>query len=101
MDPSGPLVDGALTLADRRAGFPASTELLWAVSYLLVFGVGTIAGMMSMTIAIRVPLAFAGARDVQFGSTAAAACGLISAAFGFVLIYRICFVNGLLAGHIR
>jgi high-affinity nickel permease len=74
---------------------------LWAVAYLLVFGVGTIAGMMSMTIAIGVPLALAGARDMQFGSKAAAASGLISVAFGVVLIYRICFVDGLLAGHIR
>jgi high-affinity nickel-transport protein len=74
---------------------------LWAVAYLLVFGVGTIAGMMSMTIAIGVPLALAGARDVQCGRKAAAACGLISVAFGFVLIYRICFVDGLLTGHIR
>ena len=74
---------------------------LWAVAYLLVFGVGTIAGMMSMTIAFGVPLALAGARDVQFGRKAAAACGLISVAFGFVLVYRICFVDGLLAGHIR
>jgi hypothetical protein len=57
--------------------------------------------MMSLTIAIGVPLALAGARDVQFGSKAAAACGLISVAFGFVLIYRICFVDGLLTGHIR
>ena len=73
----------------------------WAVGYLLVFGVGTIAGMMSLTIAISVPLALAGARDVQFGSKAAAACGLISVALGCVLIYRICFVDGLFAGQIR
>jgi hypothetical protein len=74
---------------------------LWAVAYLVVFGVGTIAGMMSMTVAIGVPLAFTGARHVQFGSQAAAASGLISVAFGFVLSYRICFVEGLFAGHIR
>jgi hypothetical protein len=74
---------------------------LWAVAYLLVFGAGTIAGMMSMTIAIGVPFALAGARHVQFGSKAAAACGLISVAFGSVLIYRICVIDGLLAGHIR
>jgi len=73
----------------------------WAVAYLLVFGVGTIAGMMSLTLAIGVPLAIAGAWDVQFGRKAAAACGLISVAFGFVLICRICFVDGLFAGHLR
>ena len=73
----------------------------WAVAYLLVFGVGTIAGMMSLTMAIGLPLALAGARHVHSASKAAAACGLISVAFGFVLIYRICFVDGLLAGHIR
>ena len=74
---------------------------LWAVAYLLVFGVGTIAGMMLMTIAIGVPLALAGERHARFGRKATAACGLISVAFGFVLTYRICFVDGLFAGHIR
>jgi high-affinity nickel permease len=74
---------------------------LWAVAYLLVFGVGTIAGMMLMTIAIGVPLSLAGERHAQFGGKAAAACGLISVAFGFVLTYRICFLEGLFTGPIR
>jgi hypothetical protein len=74
---------------------------VWAVGYLLVFGVGTIVGMMSMTIAIGVPLAFAGERYEQFGGKAAAACGLISIAVGFVLSYRICFVDRLFASTLR
>ena len=43
----------------------------WALAYLLVFGVGTIAGMMLMTIAIGVPLVLAGERHAQFGGKAA------------------------------
>ena len=74
---------------------------LWAVAYLLVFGVGTIAGIMLMTITIGVPLAFAGERHAQYGGKVAAACGLVSVAFGCVLSYRICFVDGLFASHIR
>jgi high-affinity nickel-transport protein len=76
----------------------AIQDPVWAVAYLVVFGVGTIAGMMLMTIAIGVPLALAGERHAQFGGRAVAACGLISVAFGFVLTYRICFVDGLFAG---
>ena len=72
-----------------------------AVAYLVVFGGGTIAGMMLMTIAIGAPLALAGERQGRFGSQAAAACGLISVGFGLVLTYKICFVDGLFAGHVR
>ena len=74
---------------------------VWAAAYLLVFGAGTIVGMMLMTIAIGVPLVLAGERHEQFGGKAAAACGLISIAFGFVLSYRICFVDGLFASTLR
>ena len=74
---------------------------LWAVAYLLVFGVGTIAGMMVMTIAIGAPLAFAGQQHAQLGGKVAAVCGLLSVGFGFVLSYRICFVDGLFGGPLR
>ncbi len=55
---------------------------------------------MLMTIAIGAPLALAGERQGRFGSQAAAACGLISVGFGLVLTYKICFVDGLFAGHV-
>ena len=45
-------------------------------------------------------LGLTGERHAQFGGRAAGACGLISVAFGFVLTYRICVVDGLIAGHI-
>ena len=64
----------------------------------MFWGFGHTVTILSAGAAI-IPLA--GARDVQFGNKAAAAWGLISVAFGFVLIYGICFVDGLLAGHIR
>jgi hypothetical protein len=35
---------------------------MWALAYLLIFGVGTIAGMMLITTAIAVPFAYTAAR---------------------------------------
>ena len=70
----------------------------WAIAYLLVFGVGTIAGMMliTMSIASTFHLARGGA---QFSRRLALASGLLSLGFGLFVAYQICIVNGLLAGH--
>lgn len=70
----------------------------WAIAYLLVFGVGTIAGMMliTMTIASSFRLARGGQ---QFSRRLALASGLLSLAFGLVVAYQICIVSGLLTGH--
>ena len=70
----------------------------WAIAYLLVFGVGTIAGMMliTMTIASSFHLAKGGQ---QFSRRLALASGLLSLGFGLVVAYQICVVNGLLTGH--
>ena len=68
---------------------------LWSIAYLLIFGIGTIAGMMLITAAISVP--FARTRD-QFGRlerSLRVASGLISLAFGLVVAYRIGVVDGL------
>ena len=70
----------------------------WAIAYLLVFGVGTIAGMMliTMSIASTFHLARGGA---QFSRRLALASGVLSLGFGLFVAYQICIVNGLLAGH--
>ena len=67
----------------------------WAIAYLLVFGVGTIAGMMLITMSIASALHFVGDRFQIFGRRLALISGLISVAFGFVLAYQICVVQGL------
>jgi Cytochrome C biogenesis protein transmembrane region len=71
----------------------------WAIAYLLVFGVGTIAGMMLITAAIAVPYAYTGRRFVRLNGALAAASGLISVGFGVFIAYQIGFVNGLFTSH--
>ncbi|ABF39926.1 high-affinity nickel-transporter [Candidatus Koribacter versatilis Ellin345] len=66
-----------------------------AIVYLLVFGVGTIAGMMVITMSIASALRFVGDRFQVFGRRLALVSGIISVAFGLVLAYQICVVQGL------
>ncbi len=67
----------------------------WAVFYLLVFGIGTVAGMMLITAAIAVPFKFSESRFVRLNRGLGLASGLVSVAFGLFLVYQMGFVNGL------
>ena len=67
----------------------------WAVLYLLVFGIGTVAGMMMITAAIAVPFAFSESRFTRLNRGMALASGLASLAFGLFIVYQMGFVNGL------
>jgi high-affinity nickel-transport protein len=69
----------------------------WAVCYLLVFGLGTIAGMTLMTSAISLPLSVRGFDQV--GSYVSVCSGIVSMAFGGFLVYQIGYVGGLFAAH--
>ena len=71
----------------------------WAIAYLLVFGVGTIAGMMIVTAIIGAPFAYAGSRFGSFNRFLGVASGLISVAFGLFIIFQIGFVDGLFTAH--
>jgi high-affinity nickel-transport protein len=71
----------------------------WAIAYLLVFGIGTIAGMMVITMAIASTLNAVGSRYQRLTRHMALASGLISLAFGLFVAYQICVVDGLLNGH--
>jgi high-affinity nickel-transport protein len=71
----------------------------WAIAYLLVFGIGTIAGMMLITGAMVLPFAYANKRFSRLNEGLRIASGLISVAFGLFLVYEIGFVNGLLTSH--
>jgi len=76
----------------------AIRDAWWAVAYLLVFGVGTIAGMMVITMSIA--SAFHLARGGQnFFRRIALASGVLSLGFGLFVAYQICVVNGLLTAH--
>jgi sulfite exporter TauE/SafE len=74
-------------------------EPRWAVAYLLVFGVGTIAGMMLITAAIAVPFTYASNRFRNLNRGLRVATGLISLAFGLFITYQIGIVNGLFTSH--
>lgn len=70
----------------------------WALFYLLVFGVGTIAGMMLITVSIASTFHLVGGGPV-FTRKLALASGLLSLGFGLFVAYQICVVNGLLTLH--
>jgi high-affinity nickel permease len=71
----------------------------WAIAYLLVFGVGTIAGMMLITMSIASAFTFVGKGRQKFSRRLALASGLLSLCFGLFVAYEICFVNGLFTNH--
>jgi ABC-type nickel/cobalt efflux system permease component RcnA len=70
----------------------------WAVGYLLLFGIGTIAGMMVITGAIGAPFAYAGKRS-RLSNGLRVASGVISLVFGLIVVYQIGFVDGLFTHH--
>ncbi len=67
----------------------------WAVAYLLVFGVGTIAGMMLITMILGAPFAYTGRRFKNLNRGLGLASGVISIAFGLFVTFHIGFVDGL------
>jgi high-affinity nickel-transport protein len=71
----------------------------WAVGYLLIFGLGTVAGMMLITAAIALPFAYSLQHFVRLNRGLAVASGFLSVAFGFFLCYQTGFVDGLFTGH--
>ena len=89
------------------AGSAAATLLIlpfiddarWAVLYLGVFGLGTIAGMAMVTVAIAAPAAYAGTRIAGLQRGMRLASGVVSLAFGAYLGYRIGFIDGLFTGQ--
>ena len=71
----------------------------WAVAYLLVFGVGTIAGMMVITLALASALQYSSAKSAWLNRNLGAAAGLLSLAFGLFIMYQMGFVHGLFTAH--
>jgi ABC-type nickel/cobalt efflux system permease component RcnA len=71
----------------------------WAIIYLLVFGVGTIAGMMLITMIIAAPFAYTGKRFANFNRGLTVASGLISIAFGLFITVHIGVIDGLFTAH--
>lgn len=71
----------------------------WAIAYLVVFGVGTIAGMMLITLSIASTFRFFGNRFENLNREFGLAAGLVSLCFGVFLAYQICVTQGLFSAH--
>ncbi len=67
----------------------------WAVLYLLIFGIGTIAGMMLITAVLALPFSFVGYRFAWLNRSLVVGSGLLSLCFGSFICYQIGFVDGL------
>jgi ABC-type nickel/cobalt efflux system permease component RcnA len=72
----------------------AVRDPVWAMAYLLLFGAGTILGMMLITTALAAPFAFSRTTLPRFNWQLRVASGLISFGFGLLLIYQIGFTDG-------
>jgi hypothetical protein len=79
-----------LVLATIRGTFDA-------LIYLFVFGLGTIIGMMAVTMLLAAPTLFAGARVTRFRSGIRLAAGALSIAFGLMLARQLIVDGGLFA----
>jgi high-affinity nickel-transport protein len=71
----------------------------WAVLYLLIFGVGTVAGMMLITAVISLPFSFAGYKFAWLNKSLIVGSGVLSLAFGVFVCYHIGFIDGLFTSH--
>ncbi|MFN0040210.1 MAG: hypothetical protein ACKVP2_11915 [Burkholderiales bacterium] len=67
----------------------------WGMVYLGLFGLGTIAGMMLITVAIAAPFAYSAQRFPYFNAYLRVASGLLSLGFGLFLMYYVGYVDGL------
>lgn len=71
----------------------------WGALYLLIFGVGTIAGMMLITVALALPFSFAGTRFGWLNQGLIMGSGVLSLVFGLYISCHIGFVDGLFTSH--
>jgi high-affinity nickel-transport protein len=69
-------------------------ERVAALGYLLLFGLGTIVGMMLITLILSAPFTFTAVHLPRFNWRLRVASGLVSFFFGVVLIYGIGFAGG-------
>jgi hypothetical protein len=65
-----------------------------AVGYLLLFGLGTIGGMMLITLVLSAPFALTAVNLPKFNWRLRVASGLVSFVFGVVLVYGVGFAEG-------
>ena len=98
-----PLIVGTIHGMAGSAAFtllalPLIASPLLAGAYLMLFGVGTIAGMIVVTLAIALPSAYLAHRMERARHVLRYAAGAVSIAFGLYLAHRVGFVDGLFTG---
>ena len=71
----------------------------WAIAYLLLFGFGTVAGMILITALIAMPLVWSQRKFSSWNQRMTVVSGLASLGFGFFHTYRIGLVDGLFTSH--
>jgi hypothetical protein len=71
----------------------------WEIIYILIFGLGTIAGMMVITACIALPFAYTSRRFSTWNRGMVYASGVLSICFGLFVSYQTGFVNGLFTAH--
>lgn len=67
----------------------------WGVAYLVVFGLGTMAGMILITMLIAVPFALSSGRLPRFNAALQVVSGVLSTMFGFVISGQVLMASGL------
>ena len=67
----------------------------WGVLYLLIFGVGTVLGMMLVTSAVALPFTFTQVRAERLHTGLRIASGAISLGFGLLMAWEIGVTKGL------
>lgn len=70
-------------------------EPRWALGYLVLFGVGTVGGMIGVTLLLAAPMLWSAARFARWRRSLQLASGGLSVSFGLLLAARIALVDGL------
>lgn len=71
------------------------SDPIWSLFYLLIFGVGTVVGMMLITAAISMPLAYTSRHAARLNVGLRVASGAISLGFGLIIAYQVGVTHGL------
>jgi high-affinity nickel-transport protein len=72
---------------------------LWQILYILLFGIGTIAGMMLTTACIALPISYTSRRVSAWNHRLVYASGLLSLCFGLFVAYQTGVAGGLFTAH--
>ncbi|EDY17380.1 high-affinity nickel-transporter [Chthoniobacter flavus Ellin428] len=79
---------------------PLMRDTFGAITYLLIFGAGTVAGMMIVTAAIAAPIRYAAEHSAHWHRVLGGLAGATSFGLGAFLVYQIGFVQKLFLANL-